>query len=536
MIYNAALYCRLSKDDNDLGCDKTESSSITTQKEMLLRYAKEQGVNVYNIYTDDGYSGTDFNRPAFLQMKKDIEAGMVNMVITKDLSRLGRDYIINGELIENYFPKHKIRYIAITDAYDSNDEYNDIAPFKNVVNELYARDISKKIRSALITKMKEGKYVGSFPPFGYKKDPNNKNRLIINTDCAFIVEEIFRLAKAGKRPKDIAEHLNLNGVPTPSEFRMKQHPYHEFSDHKTVNGGWTSAGIQKILKNECYIGNTVQHKTTKLSFKSHITLDNKKEDWIVVDNTHEAIIDRRDFEIVQTLMYSRRNPPKSGFKSIFSGIAKCADCGSNMSATGTRKKESTYNLVCGKYKLWGSKACSNHFVDYDELYALVLNALNKYLRLTEGQRHTIAESLQSRERATSSHESSDRSREIQARLCEISAVTKGLYEDKYLGKISEDRFSAMMKTYDAEEVKLKMELKSLHDALNASNDKKANDFCGLLKGMTELTELDIDIVNTMIDRIVIHQGHYKTNKNGVRKKQQKVEIYLKFMPGADSIK
>ena len=530
MIYSAALYCRLSKDDNDLGKNKIESSSITTQKEMLIRYAKEQGFNIYNTYIDDGYSGTNFNRPAFIKMKQDIEAGKINMVITKDLSRLGRDYIINGELIENYFPKYKIRYIAITDSYDSDDEYNDIAPFKNVVNELYARDISKKIHSAFITKMKEGKYIGNFAPFGYKKDSNDKNKLIINPECAFIVKKIFQLAKDGKRPKDIADYLNYNKTPTPLAFRKKQYPNFSFSNYKSTRNEWTSIGVQKILKNECYIGNTAQHKTTKVSFKSRITLDNKKEDWIVVENTHEAIVSKQDFEIVQTLICSRRNAPTTNFKNIFSGIAKCADCDSNMSTTASRKKGSIYNLVCGRYKLRGSKYCTNHFIDYNELYNLVLETLNKYLKLSDDEKNKIVENLKKKENDTTQNDKrTERLKAITQRLNEIQTVIENLYEDNYLGKISEDRFSKMLKKYEIEESQLKEELQDFQNNCNITDSNKAKNFFKLIEGMTELKELNVDIVNSLIDKIIIHQGFYETDSNGIKKKHQKVEIYLKFI-------
>lgn len=521
MIYNAALYCRLSKDDNNGG----DSSSIITQKDMLTRYAHEQNFHIYDIYIDDGYSGTNFDRPAFQQMKRDIENGKVNMVITKDLSRLGRDYIVSGQLIEEYFPKHNVRYIAITDGFDSISKYNDIAPFKNVVNELYARDISKKIRSAFETKMKEGKFIGNFAPYGYKKDSTDKNKLVINEETAPIVQYIFQLAEDGYRPIDIARILNEKHILTPALYRCSKNPKLNI-DNYSKRKEWTSANIQKMLKNITYIGHTAQHKTTKISFKSKVTLATQKQDWIIVENTHEPIIDKQMFDIVQKAIVSRRNPPKSDFKNIFSGIAVCADCGNNMSTTGTRKKDSKYNLVCGKYKLYGSKECTNHFIDYDVLYQLVLSNINKHLKITPESRKKILAKLE--QSKNNSANTNKRFEALKKRKTEIQTVIQKLYEDNYLGRINKEHFDMMMKSLTGEETQIDAEISILNKKSNESEYDKYNRFFKLLDDFSNLTELNQDIIRRLIDVIYIHQGSY-TNLNGIRSKEQKIVIQYKYI-------
>lgn len=523
MAYNAALYCRISKDDDA----KTESASITTQKEMLKRYAMEQGFNIYDFYIDDGYSGTNFDRPDFIRMKKDIESGKINVVITKDLSRLGRNYIVSGELLEEYFPKNRVRCIAISDGYDSDNEYNDIAPFKNVINELYAKDISKKIKSAFITKMKNGKYIGNFAPYGYLKSPSDKNALIINPETAPIVREIFKMAAQGKRPVDIARILNERKIPSPAVYKCKINPHLEL-DNYTKRREWTGSNIQKMLKNIVYIGNTAQHKTSKISFKSNTTILNDRKDWIIVENTHEPIIDKHTFELVGKILKSRRNAPKSDFKNIFSGIAKCGDCGSNMSLTGTRKKGSKYNLVCGKYKLYGSKECTNHFIDYDDLYKIVLDKINLYLKLTHEQKSKILTELAANDAKPARIKIERQIQKLEGRKNDILKILKGFYEDKYLGKVSEDFFNDRVSEYEAELNGINTELNSLKNAEETAITDNYKQFADMLDGISEIKELNTEIIHALIDTIIIHDNTYETDAASVKHRIHHIQIYFKF--------
>ncbi len=285
MKYSAALYMRLSKDDGG-----GESSGIESQRLLLQAYARSHKYPIYSEYIDDGWSGTRYDRPAFCKMREDIEAKKVNMVITKDFSRLGRNYILTGELTEEYFPAHSVRFIAINDGYDSELGGDDMAPFRHVVNEMYARDISRKIRTALHAKVMAGQYIGSFAPYGYRKDANDKNRLIPDEKSAEIVVMIFKMKESGQKSSDIAEKLNKMKIHVPLDYRNTGTVYGE-SERK-----WTSSGVCKILRNQVYIGNTVQGKNKKISFRSPDSVGIPSRDWVVVKNTHHAIISSELYE------------------------------------------------------------------------------------------------------------------------------------------------------------------------------------------------------------------------------------------------
>ena len=281
MEYSAALYMRLSKEDG-----KKDFGSIGSQKELLRRFAAEKGFSVFGEYIDEGFSGTNFERPAFKRMISDIESGKINLVITKDLSRLGRDYISAGKFTEIYFPSKGVRYISVADCYDSENSFPDIIPFKNVFNEMYARDISRKIRFAFSARMENGDFVGAFAPFGYKRSAENRHKLVIDENTADIVKRIFFESAGGKMPIEIAKGLDSDNVPTPLDFRK--------GISKSKN--WSSATILKILKFPVYLGHLEQGKTSKISFRSKKSLDIPKEKRFFVKNTHEALIDEKTFE------------------------------------------------------------------------------------------------------------------------------------------------------------------------------------------------------------------------------------------------
>lgn len=523
-MYIAGLYMRLSRDDGN-----SESSSITTQRKILQAYAKENGFIVYEEYIDDGFSGTNFDRPGFKKMIQDIEDKKINLVITKDLSRLGRDYITAGQYTEIYFPSKGVRYIAINDGYDSNSPYNDIAPFKNVINEMYARDISKKIRSSFLARMKDGYYIGNFAPYGYKKDSKNKNRLVIDEETAPIVKEIFDMALVGKRPTDIATHLNNKGIITPIMYRCKKYNLSLESYPKYTNMRWTSATISKILRSVAYIGHTAQRKTTKISFKSKVTVANPKTDWIIVENTHEPIIDKTTFEIVQRFSKSRTCQKNKGFKNIFSGIAFCADCGKSMSSVGTRKKDSPANLACGSYKLYGQSVCSNHFIDYNTLYDIVLKTIQKQLTLSKEDIEKIA--LSARKDLESSKNSDKLKSEIEKlkkRSSEIDKMIEKIYEDNFNSIISSETFEKLVTKYENEKKTVNERIKVINEQTSKKSESSYIDFYNLVKEYTDIKELDQELLFRLIDRIEVGQGYYV--KEGKEKiKHQTISIYFRFI-------
>ena len=515
---------RLSRDDGT-----AESSSITTQRKILLSYAKENGFIVYDEYIDDGFSGTNFDRPNFKRMIQDIENKKINLVLTKDLSRLGRDYITAGQYTEIYFPSKGVRYIAINDGYDSNSPYNDIAPFKNVINEMYARDISKKIRSSFLARMKDGYYIGNFAPYGYKKDPDNKNHLVIDEEVAPIVKEIFTMASIGKRPTDIATHLNNKSIITPIMYRCEKHNLSLNSYPKYKNRRWTSATVSKILRSVAYIGHTAQKKTTKISFKSKVTVNNPREDWIIVENTHSPIIDKNTFELVQRYTKSRTCQKSKGFKNIFSGIAICADCGKSMSTVGTRKKDSPANLACGGYKLYGTSACTNHFIDYNVLYDIVLKSIQEQLALSKEDKEKLVLSIKKEFDKSSKKENSKSELEkLGKKSAEINKMIEKIYEDNFNNKISSETFDKLLSKYENERKITSEKIKRIQESRKKENNNSYLDFFKLVDEYTDIKELDQDLLFRLIDSIEVSQGYYTKTKNG-KIKHQKISIYFRFI-------
>ncbi len=528
-LYHAALYMRLSKDDDGTA----ESASIATQRKMLRTYADENAYTIAGEYIDDGWSGTNFDRPDFKRMIADIEAGKINMVITKDFSRLGRDYITAGQFTEMYFPEHNVRYIAINDGYDSVNPFNDIAPFKHVINEMYARDTSKKIRSAFQTKMLEGSYIGNFAPYGYKKDPENKNHLIIDCEAAAVVREIFQMAAAGDRPSEIAAQLNQSSIASPAIYRCSTHPHLDPNSY-TTRREWTSSTICKMLANVVYLGHTAQGKTSKPSFKSKTAFRKPRDEWHIVENTHEPLVTPDMFDLVRKRSVSRRNEPKTGFQNVFSGVARCADCGGNMSTTGSRKKGSPYNLVCGRYKLYGSKECSNHFIDYELLHQSVLSEVKEMLKLSEKDKKQVLADMEKARRSEreneTDHETAKLLKTLDARDKELDALIRRLYEDNVSGKISDERFTKLNAAYEAEQRQVSQKIKLLKKpSIEETSDKESRRrFMELLDGLADISELTPNLVKRLIDRIEVGQGEYEQTPKA-RKKRQTVKIFWRFM-------
>lgn len=521
--YSAALYMRLSRDDE--GAE--ESISITNQRKMLRTYAKEQGFIVFDEYIDDGISGTTFERPAFQRMIQDIEDKKINLVITKDLSRLGRDYILTGQYTELYFPSKKVRYIAINDGYDSESPYSDIVPFKNVINEMYARDTSKKIRSAFETRMREGSFVGPRAPYGYQRDPRNKHHLVIDEPAAEIVIGIFRAAAGGATPKRIAMGLNERGILTPAMYRCSQNPdlkIENFSKRQE----WTSGTITKMLRNIVYLGHMAQGKTTKLSFKSDVTLCNPKEEWFVVENTHEPLVSEEIFDLAARRSKQRTCVPKGKFQNIFSGIAKCAGCGRNMSTVGTRKKGARANLACGGYKLYGSKECSNHFIDYDMLYNLVLDSMKELIQISQKEQDAILREAEQKVQKRKPQDHDQEIKELTKRNRQLDKMIERLYEDHAQGLIQTERMQKMVHKYELESGDIQQRIERLRakdnpDKISGLHVRMRK----LLQEYIDITELTSDILYRFIDHIDIGQGHFEKTERG-KVKHQSVTIYFRF--------
>lgn len=531
-IFRTALYLRLSKDDEGTG----ESSSITTQRSILQDYAKTHGLSVVEEYADDGYSGTNYNRPAFQRMISDIEAGKINCVLTKDLSRLGRNSARTTDLLDEYFPSKRVRYISVIDGYDSFHLTSGTAmtaSFMTVMHEMYARDISNKIRTSFNAKMEKGEYVASFAPYGYKKDTANKNQLVIDYQVSHIVQEIFRMAYDGHAPGVIAKYLNENNIATPAMYRCQSRPYLDL-DNYSKRKEWTSQIICKMLRNEVYLGKTLQGKTSKVSFKSKATQINPREEWIVVEGTHEPLISDEVFRVVRNRCISRRSPATKGFSNIFAGIAVCADCGRHMTTARSRKKGATCNLACVGYRTYGAKECSNHFIDYDLLCDAVLKELRIWLSLSSAEKKAIINELEEESAShyeAASSEAAKAVSDMEQRAREVTSLMKRLYEDNIFGRVGTTLYQKLAADYEAELLSLERSISEVRASLkpDTATSDSYKKFFSLLDDVTEVTALTKPLLQKFIDRIEVEQGYNIIDETGHKRKHQRIRIYYRFI-------
>ncbi len=482
-LYKVGLYIRLSKEDEKCG----ESESITNQKSLLLRFVKENSHAHYKLYVDDGYSGTNFDRPAFKQMISDIEAGQINMVVTKDLSRLGRDYIGCGEYIEKYFPAHNVRYIALTDNIDTiiDSCNNDILPFKAIMNDYYAKDISKKIKTALITKQKDGKWVGGCPPLGYMVQDINKNKLVINKKEAYIIRKIFKLAIQGYSIYQIKEYLNENKVPTASMIRGSR------GNSKFANYGiWNTKTIQNILTNQIYTGDLVQHKRIKLNYKIKKVVSNKKEDWIIVPNTHEAIISKQDFNEVAKKLEKSKRVKRKKITRLLDGILYCYECKHRLTICSPRKSDGKTYLVCNYYRMYSkNKVCTSHAFNYDILEKEIVKIIKEKIYKIDIKDISLR---------IKKYIDNNKNKNILQNL-KMQIDKKRNYLDKmYLEKLDNKIDNEM---YNRISNKLKLEIKDIESKileLDIPNNINIED-----KVKNYLTNIDRELIIRLIDRIEI---------------------------------
>jgi DNA invertase Pin-like site-specific DNA recombinase len=510
----AAIYCRLSRDD---GGD-AESNSISTQKEMLSRYAKDQGFIVYDVYVDDGFSGTTFERPDFKRMIGDIEDGKVGIVICKDLSRLGRNNALVAYYTELYFPDNDIRFIAVNDGIDTFKGDNEIMGFKSIINEYYARDISKKVRSSNKALAQSGKFIGSQAPYGYKKADDDRHKLVVDEYAASIVRHMFQMAARGETPRQIANALRLEKILIPRAYQTRQHV--EFPTD------WYKQTVIKILRNLEYTGCVVSHKFSSKSFKNKKLISNPESEWIIVPNTHEPIVDEDTFEKVQRLISVKRPPSKSGKENIFSGLLGCSTCGSNLSFLGSGTKKGAY--VCNRYRRLPSH-CASHYISYDKLSGLVLADIQRRMREADAHKDNLSGYI---EKILSACENSDslgakqEIEKIRARDSELDKIIKKLVEQNALGIMEDDRFAVLLAEYEAEGKASRSRISELQGVLSKRRSEAENirRFYELLGEYTELSELTAPILNDLIERIVVHSA---VGEN--KERTQKVEIHYRFM-------
>ncbi len=468
--FKVGLYLRLSRDDLT-----HKSDSIVSQRILLSSYVKENHYKVVDEYVDDGFSGTNFDRPAFIRMIKDIKDNKINMVITKDMSRLGRDYIGTGELIEKYFPNNHVRYIAIDDGIDTfiDNTNNDIAPFKAIMNDMYAKDISKKIKSSLHSRMKDGLYVSGRCPFGYQKDPNNKNHLIINEEQASVVKLIFDLALKGNTYHFIAGELTKRKIKTPASY------YNYVWNMKCINrncisqeyGVWVDTTVKAILTNRIYVGDAVQGKTKKINYKLKKVVKNKISDYIIVENTHEAIIDKDTFNYVQSLLPKNVKRPEKKRTYLLDGLLYCGDCGHRIAIRYQNKTRRSYT-ICNYYRTYSKyHVCTTHTNNYEILESVILDNIKKVCKKYL-DKNKIKGAINNIE-----IEDHDVKIEKQLKSLEIAndQLTQNLdktYMDKLRGIIDEEQYLRISKSLKQQRDKNK---RSMDELINRSSNENEID-------------------------------------------------------------
>ena len=516
-----ALYPRLSRDDAMQG----ESNSIAQQKALLSRYAADNGFTNTRFFIDDGYSGTSFDRPGWQQMMAEVEAGNVAAIIMKDMSRFGRDYLRVGLYMED-FAERGIRLIAVNDGVDTAKGVDDFTPFRNIMAEWYARDISKKIKASMRTKALAGKHLTGFPVYGYKQDPEAKGQWIIDEEAAEIVREIFRLCLCGYGPNQIENILNDRGIDAPSV-----HQHNNGINNRGIEVYWGKGIVAKILGRMDYLGHSVIGRTYKKSFKDKRTYENPREDWIILENTHEAIIDPETWERVQALREkTKRKFTKLGEMGPLNGLLYCFDCGAKLRIQRQKDVGREY-YVCATYasSRSGHRECATHNTPRHFIEPLILNELRWVTTFAKEQEKDFLEAVEKLHGKIADSEMrtarTERDRAKQ-RVEELDVIIQRLYEDQALGRLPADRFDKFYAGYEAEQARLAGDLERLEALLEDEKNSRDNArrFLKLVKKYTDISELTAEIARVFIDRIVIHHSE-GFGKN----RTQEIDIYYNFI-------
>lgn len=517
-----ALYCRLSQDDALDG----ESNSITNQKALLSKYAADHGFRNTRFFVDDGFSGTSFQRPGFQEMMKYVEDYSVSAVIVKDLSRLGREYSYMGRLQNFIFPAYDVRFIAINDDVDSAKGENDFAVFKNVFNDYYAKDTSKKIRAVVKMRGEAGEHLASNPPYGYIKDPRDKKKWIVDEEAAKVVQRIFSLCIAGKGPMQIAKILTADKVLTVTAYHARQKGW-------TVPENlyrWNTNAVLRIMERREYTGCTVNFKTYTKSLKFKKRMENPVENQRVFEDTQPAIIERGQWERVLELRKNKRRPTKTGRTSMFSGLLYCADCGAKLyfCTCNTYKDDSQNHFVCSNYKS-NTGSCKIHYIREQVLYRIVLETIQRtliYVRmfrkdfklemLAQGEESRKAE-LAEKQKALSG---------AKKRMEDLDRIIQHIYEDNVLGKLSDSRYLKLSRQYENEQAEIEQLAAVLEREIEtqAGQVSDVNEFLKLVDKYLDIPELDAAILNELVSKIVVHSP---VRENG--RKQVQIDLYFTYV-------
>ena len=521
-LKRTALHCRLSQDDGLEG----DSNSIQNQKNILQKFAEDHHFPNPCFYVDDGFSGGNFQRPAFQQMISDMENGEIGIIVTKDLSRLGRNQLHTGLYIEERFPMFGVRYIAINDNVDTDSsESNDLMPFKNLFNEWFIRDTSRKIRAVLKAKAERGERLGTRAPYGYIKDPETK-KLAVDDEAAAIVRRIFAMCASGNGPSQIARILKKEQVLTPTMYAYIRYGMNHTCLDTAHPYNWSDSAIANLLENEIYLGNTVNMKYSTKSYKDKRRVEHSREECLVFKDTHPALITQEVWDIVQRVRKNRRRPTKMEEQNKYSGLVFCADCGSNMVLHRARTMSASYNhFTCRTYKKDG-ESCTGHYIRECVLDEVVLEDLRRVTAMARERPEEFAAYIGSRQSAEIQREIRRQEKELAAtrkRKAELDAIFKKLYEDSVLSRITTEQFQMLSSSYTEEQNQIaasipqkEADIQRLRETVSGTDG-----FLDKAKRYMDITELTPELLRLFIEKIVVHEKEVKWSKHA----PQTVEIY-----------
>lgn len=526
---HAGIYCRLSVED---AATATESESIQTQKAMLTDYCDRHGYHIVDYYIDDGRTGTNFERPGFQHMIEDIESGRINTVICKDLSRFGRNYYEAGMYLDKYFVQKDIRFIAPGDNVDSaQGAYNLTVPVLNMMNDYYARGISVKTKDARATRARQGMYLGSKAPYGYIKDPADKHHLLIDEEAAEVVRRIFDMAEGGAGYNKIARTLHNEGIPNPYSYAVERNPDYLKGRGLEWDTRWHVTSVQKILQNPVYLGMCAQGRVGNKTMHGK-SVKKPKEEWIIVEDTHEALVSQEQWETVQRQMATRRRSRKDGETQMFAGLLYCSDCGSALSFSAVHRKTMPDG---GQYKCWyymrhGKEYCSSHYITLDQLTAVVLDDVRHQAYFAKRYHDRYMEMLAAAQLERDAQEQNGQRAEAdkaKKRLEKLDGIIKKLLEQNAAGAISDERFTSLSAGYEQEYRELEQVVAEYETATAAVSDAnhRAERFTGLIREYTDIEALNARILNKLIDHIVV----YQREKHEDGSQTQRIEIYYQFI-------
>lgn len=527
-----ALYCRLSRDDELQG----DSNSIKNQKLILQKYADDNGFRNTRFFVDDGYSGTTFDRPDFQRMIAEMDAGRIGTVIVKDMSRLGRDYLKVGFYTEVAFPEADVRFIAINNGVDSaNQQESDLTPFINIFNEFYAKDTSKKIRAVFKAKGQSGKPLCTNPPYGYKKDPDDKTRWIVDDEAAAVVKEIFHLCMSGYGPTQIAKELRKRRIETPAEYGKRvgvNVPSAKLRENDDPCR-WTTSTVVHILERREYTGCTVNFKTYKKSYKSKKQVKNDPSEWAIFEGMHEAIIEPEVYDTVQKIRDGRRRQTPMGEMPALSGMVYCADCGHKLYQVRGRCLPQSEYMVCATYRKKGKSVCPSHQIRNSVIEQLLLDDLQRVTAYARNHEDEFLRLVTRNSEKALDRELRDCRKEYEqakARIAKLDTLIQRIYEDNVEGKISDDRFAKLSGNYEAEQAQLQRRVEELQRFLDDAKEKSLNadHFLALVRKYTDIRELDAEIIREFVERINVFQAE---KVDGHR--QQRIQIIYNCIGAVD---